>query len=103
MHTLGRKPPSNTIAAFILGIAVLGGSYLISRSLDDAAQQLDDMRVAMVDMKDALRTAPARPAAAARRRRGPDPNVRHTTNTKGAPVRGAKIAKVTIVEIADFQ
>ncbi len=97
------KLDSNAIAALILGIAVLGGSYLISRSLDDAAQQLDGMRVAMVDMKGALRAAPARPAAAAPRRRGPDPNVRHTINTKGAPVRGAKSAKVTIVEIADFQ
>ncbi len=93
------------VAAVIVGIAVVGGSYLVSSSLDRVAEQLDGVRADVADLKTALRTAaPARAAAPpARARRGPDPNVRQTINTAGAPVRGAKTARVTIVEIADFQ
>ncbi len=82
----------NVVAALILGIAVIGGSWLVSSSLDD--------------IKDAIQTAaPARraPAVVPQARRGLDPNRRYTINTAGAPVRGTKTAKLTIVEVADFQ
>ncbi len=91
------------VGAVIVGIAVVGGSYLVSSSLDSMAEQLDGVRADVADLKTALRTAAPARAAPPRARRGPDPNVRHTLNTAGAPVRGAKTARVTIVEIADFQ
>ena len=99
------RDSSSIIAAVILGVGLVGGSYLISRSLDGAAEQLDGIRVAMADMKGAIASAaqPRPVAAPAPRRRGPDPNQRYTVNIAGAPIRGAKDAKVTIVEIGDFQ
>ena len=87
----------------IVGIALVGGGYLVSSSLDDVAERVDGLRADVADLKTAMKAAAAAPAAAPRARRGPDPNVRQTVNTAGAPVRGAKTARVTIVEIADFQ
>ncbi|MFQ5515810.1 MAG: hypothetical protein ACE5FG_15480 [Myxococcota bacterium] len=89
-------------AALILGVAMVASSYLISGALDRAASRLDGLSNTMAS---AIKSAAAaRPAAApAARRRGPDPSRRLKVKTDGAPVRGAKTAKLEIVEISDFQ
>ena len=98
-------------AASIVGVAVMAGSLLLAQSLnrvtsqiDRAAGRLDEIRVAVVDSKDALANlqVAAAPAAAAPRR-GPDPNKRYAVNVKGSPVLGPDTAAITIVEFSDFQ
>ena len=98
-------------AAVIVGVAVIVGSLVLARSLNQVTQQLDrtagrldSIRGAVAEAKDALgnlqvAAAPA-PAPA---RRGPDPNKRYTVDIAGAPGRGPETAAVTIVEFSDFQ
>ena len=90
--------------ALILGAALLASSYLIASSLDRASERLEGVSKAMTE---AVKTAAAaRPAAApaARGRAGrPGPGSVLSIKTAGSPVRGAKTAKVKIVEISDFQ
>ena len=96
-------------AASIVGLAVIAGSLVLARSLNNVTQQLDStvgrleqIRVAVSDAKDSLgNLQAARPAAAPSR--GPDPNRRYTINTEGAPSVGPKTAKVTLIEFSDFQ
>jgi len=84
-------------AALIVAIALLGGSYLISRSLGELREEIAGLKGAL-DKVGAPRQAAAQPAAA-----GLDSAKYYTINTKGAPLRGAKSAKITIVEVSDFQ
>ena len=95
-------------AAALVGVAVIAAGLILSNSLDRVTQQLDrtaggldEIRVAVVEAKDALGNLQAAPSRAARR--GPDPNKRYTVNTKGAPAIGPATAAVTIVEFSDFQ
>jgi protein-disulfide isomerase len=93
------------IAAAVVALAVIAGSFVLARAMDRMASQLDQttgrleaIRVAVAEAKDAL--ASARPAEV---RRGPDPNRRYPVNVAGSPALGPATAAVTIVEFSDFQ
>jgi protein-disulfide isomerase len=95
------------LAAAIVGVAVFAGSMALTRSLDRVTQQidrsagrLDEIRVAVVEAKDALSNLQL---AAAPGGTGVDPNKRYSVDTKGAPSTGPETAAVTIVEFSDFQ
>jgi protein-disulfide isomerase len=95
------------LAAAIVGVAVFAGSFVLTRSLDRMTQQLDrstgrldEIRVAVVEAKDALSNLQV---AAAPGGKGPNPNKRYKVNTKGSPSIGPETAAVTIVEFSDFQ
>jgi protein-disulfide isomerase len=95
------------LAAAIVGVAVFAGSMALTRSLDRVTQQLDrsagrldEIRVAVVEAKDALSNLQL---AAAPGRKGVDPNKRYSVDTKGSPAIGPETAAVTIVEFSDFQ
>jgi protein-disulfide isomerase len=96
------------IAAVVVGVAVIGGSLILAQSLNRVTQQvdrasgrLDEIRVAVVDAKDALGKLQVAGAPAAPR--GPDPNKRYPATVDNAPVMGPETAAVTIVEFSDFQ
>ena len=96
-------------AAAIIGVAVVGGSLVLSQSLnrvtqqiDRASDRLDDIRGAVAEAKDQL--ANLRVAAApSARPTGDDPNRRYVINVAGSPALGPETARVTIAEFADFQ
>ena len=97
-------------AAAIVGLAVILGSLVLARSLNQVTQQLDrtagrleSIRGAVAEAKDALGNLQVAAAPAAAPRRGPDPNRRYTVNVAGAPAVGPETAAVTIVEFSDFQ
>jgi len=86
-------------AAVILGVAVVGSSYMVSKSLDRGSAQLGQAVAALADFK-----APAAQAAAAPSRGGrPDPSKVYKVAVGEAPTKGPKNAKVQIVEFSDFQ
>ena len=96
-------------AAAIVGLAVILGSLVLARSLNQVTQQLDrtagrleSIRGAVAEAKDALGNLQVA-GAPAPARRGPDPNRRYTVDIAGAPGRGPETAAVTIVEFSDFQ
>jgi protein-disulfide isomerase len=97
------------VAASIVSVAVIAGSMILAQSLnrvtsqlDRTAGRLDEIRVAVVDSKDALSNLQVAAAPAAPRR-GPDPNRRYAVNIKGSPATGQEGAAITIVEFSDFQ
>ena len=89
------------IAATLLGLSILGGSYIMVGSVDRATQE-------MAALGSVLTQGPAGVAKAAAPapppRRGPDPEKAYTVNTKGSPAKGGPAgAAVTLVEFSDFQ
>ena len=93
------------LPSIIIGVAVILGSWAIKSSLDRNADNLDSVRLALADTKQALQQVAARGGAAPARGAGgrPDPTKRYTVNTTGAPAKGPATAKVKIVEFSDFQ
>ena len=96
---------ASIIAALILGVALLGAAWIVKGAVDKTTAQLNGIKVALADTKDALqKVAQARPTAAPARRAGrPDPDRRYTVDTKGSPAKGPATAKIKLVEFSDFQ
>ena len=91
------------VAAAVLGVAILAGSFLIKASRDAGTSELEGVRTSLADVQGALQAAARPTAAAAPRRRGPDPDKAYTVSTAGSPAKGVETAKVTLVEFSDFQ
>jgi protein-disulfide isomerase len=92
-------------AAAILGISVVAAGALVAHSIGGAAQQIEAIRVVLMDLEKATRTAAApapSPAPAPTAHRGLDPNKRYSVAV-GKYVKGPADAKITIVEWSDFQ
>ncbi len=89
------------IAATILGLSILGGSYLVVGSLDRASGEIAALGGALAKGQPAPEAAAAPPAPP---RRGPDPAKVYAVNTQGSPAKGGPSnAAVTLVEFSDFQ
>jgi protein-disulfide isomerase len=83
-------------AAIILGISIIGGSYMLSASLDRAGEQFEKSFANLEAFKP--------PAPSAKRPSNkPDPDKVYKVAVGNAPFIGPKDAKVTIVEFSDFQ
>lgn len=87
-------------SAIILGIAIVGSSFLLSSSLDRASEQFGTALASIKDMKPAAAAAAAAPS---RNDGRPDPSKVYEVAVGTAPFMGPKNAKVTIVEFSDFQ
>ena len=93
------------IAAIILGLAIVGASFVIKNSLDQGAAGLQlglkelDASVAKVAKADSRRPTAARPSRPGR----PDPNKQYAVAVGQAPTKGPKTAAIQIVEWSDFQ
>ena len=91
------------VAAIILGLSIVTGSYMIKSSVDVGAVQLGEVAGEMQAAVAKMAAAPA--AAAARPSRGgrPDPAREYKVAIGDAPTKGPKAAKIKIVEWSDFQ
>lgn len=88
------------IAAFLISLSIVGGSFFIASSLDRATSQIELAAGALEKLP--LAAAPA-PAARPDRPVRPDRNKRYDVSVGEAPTRGKADAPVTIVEWSDFQ
>jgi len=103
---LGQDSGGSTIvAAIVIGLSIVTGSYLIKTSNDASAEQLaavlGEMQALSAKIA-AAPSAPSRPSPAARPGR-PDPSKVYQVAIGEAPVKGPKSAPVKIVEWSDFQ
>jgi len=101
---VGNQSGGFIVAALILGVAVLAGSFVVRSSLDAGTEELAGVREALGEVQAVLEEATGNGGGRAEARPArPDPAERHEVALDGAPVRGPESAKVTIVEFADFQ
>ena len=101
---MGNQSGGFIVAALILGVAVLAGSFVVRSSLDAGTEELAGVREALGEVQAVLEEATGNGGGRAEARPArPDPAERHEVALDGAPVRGPESAKVTIVEFADFQ
>ena len=93
------------IAAIVLGLSVVTGSFIIKTSLDDGAAQLGVVLGEMQALTAKIAAAPAAPAAPAARGRSnrPDPAKEYKVAIGSSPVKGPNSAPIKIVEWSDFQ
>ena len=92
------------VAAIILGLSIVTGSYMIKSSVDVGAVQLGEVAGEMQELVAKMAAAPAGAAAARPSRAGrPDPAKEYKVAIGDAPTKGPKAAKIKIVEWSDFQ
>lgn len=86
------------IAAVVVSLSVIGGSFFVADSLERVTAQLEQTTDALENLPVAAAPGgrPARPA-------GLDPAREYKIELGDAPVRGPSNAKITIVEWSDFQ
>jgi len=85
------------VGALMLGVAILGGSYFVTQSIDRGSRTLREVALTLGEL-------PGGGGAQAAARPGrPDPNKRYDIALAGAPLKGDAKAPVTIVEWSDFQ
>ena len=89
------------VASLLLGISILGGSWLLSRSIQEGSRTLGQLARTVSELGDAAEAPGARAAARAPAR--PDPERRYEIALAGAPTKGPDSAAVRIVEWSDFQ
>jgi protein-disulfide isomerase len=95
---------SRVVAAIVVGVALVIGSWIVGTSMDRQAVQIGAVAAAVGQLDEGVRAIgapPGRPRAEAPAL--PDPDKRHTVEVGSAPVRGGKDAQVTIIEFSDFQ
>ena len=86
------------VAAVLVSLSVIGGSFFVADSLDRATAEIEKATEALENLP--LAAAPGgRPS----RPPGPDPAREYRIDVGDAPTRGESNAKVTIVEWSDFQ
>ena len=85
-------------AALFLGVSILASAYWVATAIDRGSAQV-------AGLNQALKTAAAAPAPAARPSAPgrPDPSKVYDIEVGDSPVRGSESAEITIVEWADFQ
>lgn len=112
MSTKGKDGPggpagtprnSNVVAAVIVAVALLGGSFLVKGAIDRTVARLDAITAGLAETQKAVQALAQAQAKPADNRRGPDPNRRYTVNAAGAPAQGPMEARVKIFEFSDFQ
>ena len=92
-------------AAIVIGVAFLGGAFLVKSGLDQQSEQLAAVVASLGKVEDAMRQGgvgrPSMPRADVPQ--GPDPTKEHPVDISNAPIRGDQNAKVTVVVFSDFQ
>jgi len=96
---------SRTVSAIVTGVALVIGAWIVGTAMDRQSEQVAAVASALGELDDAIRAggggAPGRPRAEGPAM--PDPSKRYSVDVGGAPIRGGKEAKLTIVEFSDFQ
>jgi len=91
---------STLIAALLVSLSIIGGSFFVANSLDRATAQLELATEMLEDLPLAVAGGPnARP----KRPQRPDAGKQYEVEIGSAPTRGGEDAAVTIVEWSDFQ
>jgi protein-disulfide isomerase len=91
---------STLIAALLVSLSIIGGSFFVANSLDRATAQLELATEMLEDLPLAVAAGPnARP----KRPQRPDAGKEYEVEIGSAPTRGGEDAAVTIVEWSDFQ
>jgi protein-disulfide isomerase len=91
---------STLIAALVISLSIIGGSFFVANSLDRATAQIELATEKLADLP--IAAAPGANAPPNRPQR-PDPGKEYKVEIGEAPTRGNEKASVTIVEWSDFQ
>jgi protein-disulfide isomerase len=91
---------SNLIAALLISLSIIGGSFFVANSLDRATDQLEVATEKLGDLN--IAGAPG-PNARPNRPKRPDPSREYEVSIGESPSQGDADAPVTIVEWSDFQ